>query len=144
MFDRETLRLFDVGDLTRPALFCVGELVNMHLRRHRVAMGLAQMLDRPQLRVIPNSLIGAMWWQFAMAVDGNRSYRQCGACRKWYEIAGQAGRTDKLFCSESCKARAHRKKQAEARRLRQEGMTAKAIAKQLGAEIKTVKGWISK
>jgi hypothetical protein len=137
---------FKEGDLIEPALHCIQVILQERLRAYGVSLALTR---GPGTRLLElfvdlDSLVGVLWLQFAMAVDGDRSYRQCQDCRAWYAVSGHAGRRDKLYCSASCRASAHRKKQADARRLHQEGMTTRAIAKQLGAEIKTVKGWISK
>jgi hypothetical protein len=140
------LKRFKEGDLIEPALHCIQVILQGRLREYGVSLALTRGPGTRllELSVDLDSLVGVLWLQFAMAVDGDRSYRQCQDCRAWYAVSGHAGRPDKMYCSASCRASAHRKKQAEARRLHQEGMTAKAIAKQLGAEIKTVKGWISR
>jgi hypothetical protein len=97
------------------------------------------------LHLVPTSLSGCLWLQFASAVDGNRTYRRCAGCGRWLEHSPQVARADRKFCSDSCKASAHRKKILKARKLHQDGAPLAQIAKRLGdTDAKTVKGWISK
>jgi hypothetical protein len=53
--------------------------------------------------VMPLDLEGAAWLEFADAVLGHRTFRQCGACSQWFEVAPDVGRTDKRFCSDVCR-----------------------------------------
>jgi hypothetical protein len=63
------------------------------------------------LYFVPTSLIAAMWLQFASAVDGDRQYRTCKTCGKWFEIGGSTGRRrDAETCSDSCRAAYPRKR----------------------------------
>lgn len=97
------------------------------------------------LRLVPQSLIGCLWLQFAKAIEGNRSYRQCGNCQGWFELGGSRGaRADKKFCSPSCKANAHRKKREEAVRLFSTRVAVREIARQLDTDLATVKSWVRK
>ena len=56
------------------------------------------------LFIVPSSLISAIWLQFAMAIDGDRNYRSCKNCGKWFEVGGSARRVDAEACSPSCRA----------------------------------------
>jgi hypothetical protein len=53
-----------------------------------------------------SSLIGAMWLQFALAVDGNRRYRSCPECGEWWDATET--RSDRQTCSDRCRKRRHR------------------------------------
>lgn len=53
-----------------------------------------------------SSLIGAMWLQFALAVDGNREYRSCPVCGEWWDSTET--RSDRQTCSDRCRKRRHR------------------------------------
>ncbi len=56
---------------------------------------------------MPANLLGAMWLQFAKAVEGNKSYVRCERCDRSFEInSPQGARRDKKYCSNSCRARA--------------------------------------
>lgn len=142
----EMLARFVPGDLVGPALHYMQRAINKKLLTHAVA---ARMLwdsryTRLSLHLVPTSLVGCLWLQFARAVDGDRDYRRCPDCRKWFEITKHISRSDRTFCSPTCKASAHRKKIAAARRLHADGVSAKTIAGQLKTDVGTVRGWISK
>ncbi len=61
------------------------------------------------VRLFPDSLIGAMWLQLALAIDKNASYRKCVSCEKWFEISPGSGRPEKIYCSNACRMREYRK-----------------------------------
>lgn len=61
-----------------------------------------------------DNLIGAMWLQFAFAVDGDRTYRDCPVCGKWWDAT--EARSHKAVCSDKCRA----KKSYNARKKREE------------------------
>ena len=54
------------------------------------------------------------------------------------------GRTDKQFCSNACRTKAYRKRQAEAVRLHGEGRSLEEIARDLDSDPGTVRGWIER
>jgi hypothetical protein len=85
--------------------------VDNRLADHKVKVRLQRDASSKQvgLRVVPQTFIGFLWLQFAKAIDGGRSYRRCEDCGKWFELGGQSSRSDKRFCSGTCKARRHRK-----------------------------------
>lgn len=56
---------------------------------------------RPTLEV--SSLIGAMWLQFALAVDGNRKYRSCPECGEWWDATDT--RLDRQTWNSQCEGR---------------------------------------
>lgn len=130
--------------------------INKHLlKRISPEMRSRQRKHNLGLRIVPDSLIGALWLQFALAVDGNKEYKQCKMCSTWFEIgrtesyspeAGFRGRArkDKTYCSNACRSRALREKKKEARRLYEKSITIDEIAKTLGSEQDTVRGWVGK
>ncbi|MDA8204257.1 MAG: hypothetical protein M0Z49_16175 [Chloroflexi bacterium] len=99
------------------------ELVATHLTRraaddadtlyhHGVGVGLVPQIDGSfAFRVQPETLLDAMWLQLALAIDGNREYRQCRQCRRWYELDPSIARTNRRYCTGACRSayyRAHR------------------------------------
>jgi hypothetical protein len=63
---------------------------------------------QPRLMMRPNTLISAMLLQFAQALEGGRSVRECPRCGKPFEIGGRGGkRSMAKFCSPQCQMAAH-------------------------------------
>ncbi len=99
------------GDPESAARYIVGDLVNKGLEgRVSAQLGPRAGETSPVIRLVPDSLIGALWLQFTIAVDGNLDYKRCEECQMWLEIAPGAGRPDKNYCSDACRMRAYRKR----------------------------------
>ena len=107
--DPEILARFVPGDPFGPALHCMQGLINEHLH-HRASPRLLwePNRDRLGLYIVPEGLIGALWLQFARAVERDARFRQCSECTTWFEVAPGRGRADKQFCSTACRTRAYR------------------------------------
>jgi hypothetical protein len=87
-------------------------------------------------------LVEVMWLQLSEALTGER-FRICRVCRNLFEVGtGRQGRIDKVFCSQKCQLRAHYEKKVRAREMRSEGAHLRTIAKELGTDTATVKGWV--
>lgn len=119
--------------------------VNNSLSRFKVEFGLS--LDERTLAVrmdiIPTSLLGCIWLQFARAIEGDKVYHQCENCKKYFEVgSNQTGRSDKRFCTPTCKANAHRKLKQEIVELHAQGVSVREIAKRTGKDIEKVKEWV--
>lgn len=57
------------------------------------------------------SLIGALWLQLTFAALGNRTYRSCPVCGKWWDATD--ARSHKAVCSDNCRAkRSYRERKA--------------------------------
>ena len=143
--DQEILARFVPGDPIGPALHCMQGLINEHLH-HRASPRLLwePNRDRLGLYIAPEGLIGALWLQFARAVERDARFRQCTECTTWFEVAPGRGRADKQFCSTACRTRAYRKRQAEAVRLHGEGRSLEVIARELESDPDTVRGWVER
>jgi hypothetical protein len=136
---------FRNGDTVMPARCFLQKRVNEKLHGVRASLLWNVKQTELGLRLVPQSLIGCLWLQFAKAIEGNKNYQQCGNCQGWFEIGGSRGaRADKKFCSPSCKASAHRKKREEALRLFLGRVPVKEIARQLDTDLATVKSWVRK
>jgi hypothetical protein len=55
--------------------------------------------DRLSPKPAARTLLGCMWLQFARAIGGDKSYRVCQNCKRWFEIGGgtHGGRSDKAL-----------------------------------------------
>ena len=143
--DPETMARFQQNDPVLPARYGLHYLINEKLKTYtsspRLLWDRTHKKPEETVRVVPHSLIAAMWVQFANAIEGNHKLLQCSECRKWFRLSGDR-RADSRFCSNACRFRAYRERQKQARKLYESGTPLREIAKQLGSETKTVKGWI--
>jgi len=138
------LARFNQSDVIKPAMDHIRKQLNKKMEEHKVT---ARMLwNRSEtglgLYIVPASLIGCLWLQFARAVDGDKRYVRCGDCGKWFEKTPHEGRANKKFCTETCKSSAHRKKKQQAYELSTTGLSVDEIARQLDAKPDRVAEWV--
>lgn len=125
IINRDTIRRtgWD-GDVTRAAWLQLAKMVDRGLYDRAwddpdpvaARMVFDRDADRPRIAHTPMSLRGAMWLQLARSIEGNISYARCieETCRKWFAVATNINRADRLYCSRKCKMRAYRRRRAEA------------------------------
>ena len=99
---------------------------------------------RLHLRIVPKNLLGAMWLQYAGGIDGDKDYRRCRACGKWFEISLEANRPTRFFCKDACRYKFYRERIAAAQKLHSEGVSIGEIAGRLDTDTTTVEGWIAR
>jgi hypothetical protein len=141
----DVFRKFKPGDVLAPSNLYLQQAINDELRKKGVCARLLWDTGwrSTRLHIVPVNLIGCIWLQFAKAVEGKKEYRQCENCFGWIEVGGgKASRSDKRFCSPTCKATAHRKKRERARKLAARGITRRAIALELNTELTKVNNWV--
>jgi hypothetical protein len=152
-FQEHWLNTFQQGDVVLPALVNVMGRVNARLRDQGSMPGSAgvapelvydERSGRLRLHIIPGNLLGAIWLQFAQAINGNKEYRQCAGCGKWFELSPDTARTSRFHCSDACRSRAYRERRERARVMRAQGKGIKAIAGELDSDVETVKNWVFK
>ncbi len=137
------LEQFMPGDIVVPAKVYLQQRVNYWLEASaspRLVWDAAS--SRMDLKFIPGSLLGAMWLQFARAIAGDRDFRQCKECGRWFELSPETARTNRLFCSGPCRSKAYRERQESAKKLQAKGWSLKEIATELGSDVPTVRGWV--
>lgn len=139
------LERFRRDDVIEPALYYIQRTVNENLKG-QASPRLLWNRDHRQLglRIVPGSLAGALWLQFAHAIERDSDFRRCSECGIWFELSVHSGRSDKVYCSNACRSRAYRKRQATAVSLHAEGHSESEIAERLNSDIDAVKGWIAK
>ncbi len=99
------------GDLTR-LIKIFDEQVK---GRTAVKLGKAWEVDQLALHIVPETLLSAIWLQFAQAVSVNTLLRQCALCSTWFTYGSGTGRRKSAhFCSSRCQKAAWKKrKEAE-------------------------------
>lgn len=141
----ECLQWYLSGDLAVPALMRVQAIINHHLEK-RISPRILWDDERRKkwsLYFVPDNLIGAIWLQLSQAVTQEKDYRRCRQCDTWFEIDHYTARSNRYFCSNACRSKAYRDRQAEARRLHGNGLSLEDIAGRLGSDRKTVTRWIN-
>jgi hypothetical protein len=108
----EILARFVPGDVLEPAKFALQRIVNKALKG---AVSPQLLFDDGELGFFeaPDSLRSAMWLQFAQAVGGHKKIIKCERCDTWFQVAPGVGRYGKKYCTDACRAAAHRKKRAK-------------------------------
>ena len=142
-YKEEFFKNLNTGELVRPALEFVRTKVTERLDKSGIANRLLwdPSYRRQKLHVVPESLVAALWLQFAKAIEGDKKYRQCEQCNRWFEVAAEK-REDAKFCQNACRSKAYRERQKTARKLRSEGVPVREIARRLESDTKTITRWI--
>ena len=121
-------------------------LVNKHLTA--VQWRMAQAPDRAyRISFTPNSLLGAMWLQLALAMVEVKRFERCKYkhCPKFIEISTSltGRRTNSEFCSNACKTKDYRERIRLAVELWRDGRDLRSIAKETHTEPQTIKRWVT-
>lgn len=138
---------FSEDDVLTPTVLILSRWVNRGLQGNvQQAMMYDPKRKQPTLRTRANSLLGLMWSQLGRSITRGEIVVPCESCQQPFLVNPDAdGRTArKRFCSDACKLKAHRKRQAEVVRLAEEGLAPKQIAEQTSTPAATVKKWIRK
>jgi hypothetical protein len=126
-----------------PAAAWLGRLINRRVGGKLTAGFTLDVSGRLSLAIRPENLLQAMWLQFGLAVCEHKTYRRCAVCQDWFELSPEVARTNRRFCSVSCKNRSYRGRLERARQLHAEGKSVRAIAEELDATVAVVKRWIA-
>jgi len=100
---------------------------------------------RFRLDWMPQSLLGALWLQAVGSVTRASRFQQCVSCGRIMEISVEkitGARADARLCSVACRSREYRKRKRHAKQLSRNGWTPARIAKRVGSETQTVRGWL--
>ncbi len=111
---RSLYQLLEPGEVVKPALFAVQHIVNEQLwKKGRVGPRLVWDEERGELvrRDKPSGLIGAIWMDLLLAVDGKIDYRRCLQCGTPFPVSPKGQR--RKFCSDRCRVANHRQLHAE-------------------------------
>ena len=101
--------------------------------------------------IVPTTLLGGIWMQFALAYLEAKKYREChnAECKYggWFEVAKPKSdrprrqRADARYCSTDCQTHAYRRRKEQARRLHNKGLSIAEIARELDVKEKSVENW---
>jgi hypothetical protein len=135
-------------DKKDPAMFLLGLLqrtTDLRLRK-QVLTRVLFAGNNPRLNLVlqPQSLLGALWLQFAAAVDAQKSFSRCPRCGVMFEVSRDTSgkRRSARFCSVRCRVANYRGRIDRARQLKGEGTPVREIARALNTRIPTVHNWL--
>lgn len=120
-------------------------LFNVHLQHVQGRMVIGADVQ-PRLSFVPQNLLAAMWLQLALAVAGDKQFRQCKFCRRLIEISTDdtGFRSHREFCSGTCKTNDYRRRRRMASALADKKTPATKIAAQLATDEATIARWLSR
>jgi hypothetical protein len=137
---------FRRGDLILPAsCFVAGQLNPALDGRITQYMTWSTSAGAPTLRTRPENLLGALYLQFALAITnpgGGFHYARCQQCGKRLTLGRLGSRIVRTTCSETCRTLLSRRRR-RAKALHKDGIPVKAIAKEVKADVPTVRNWIA-
>lgn len=100
------------GDTRWPAWFFIQDRINEALKDSVAPRMLWNSYNELKIYHAPKTLLGVMWLQFADAVSYDLEFRECAWCGMSFEIT-RTTRSDRLYCSNSCRVSASRKRTAK-------------------------------
>ncbi len=82
------------GDLKIPAIRLLQEIINTQTAEFRTSIVLYWDEQRNcyTQRLIPSSLLAAMWYQLSQYVSGERQIKQCIICHQWVDVTNVKGK----------------------------------------------------
>jgi hypothetical protein len=133
-------------DPAMAVLSTIQRIVDSRLRE-RVEVRLLFKGNQPQLggALMPQDLIGALWLQFAAAIDARKTFSTCRQCGTHFELSRDpetGKRRDSRYCTARCRVAHYRGRIEKAQQLKVKGLTPAQIARELGTQVRTVNGWL--
>ncbi len=140
----EWLAVFEPNDVVLPAIAYLQARLNERLAgkvHPRVLYDSEE--KRLRVRPVPDDLLTALWLQFAQAVEGDKKYQRCLECGAYFEVSPEVARKDRVFCSNACRSKMYRDRQARAHDMHAAHLPLDQIAERLDTNIETVRGWLA-
>lgn len=99
-------------DFRTPARIFLSERINWYLRNcTKVGLVFNNDFSQQQLRIIPDDLISAIWYQFANVVAAKSEISACIRCNEFYIRHNKRG-SEQQYCSNACKTKSYRIRKA--------------------------------
>lgn len=89
-------------------------------------------------------LLDAIKFQLADAIAERKGYRKCDLCGRPFELRPQINRSDRVFCSDSCRVKSYQHRKKDALELRSKGWSMRRIAERTGSDLATVERWLGR
>lgn len=95
------------------------------------------------LETAVGQLLDVLNVQLITSVAQLKRFRGCEFCGKPFELTPQVNRADRLFCSDTCRVKAHQKRKRQAIEMRKAGKPLREIVKATKSDLATVKRWLA-
>lgn len=96
------------GDFITPARMFLCKRVNSFLSSHiNIALVSSLDLSELRLRIVPENLITAIWYQFARAIAAGQEIAACRNCGEFFAKLNRRG-SDQKYCSSACRTMNYR------------------------------------
>jgi hypothetical protein len=134
-------------DASVRGLAFIRSVVNNRIHKH-VGLSLLHASERRRavplaIHTIPLNLIGALWLQLALAIEGDLEYRRCPECQNWFFVRPKAREDATTFCSSKCRVRSYRGRKREVLRLAEQGLEPKEIREKVDSEPESITRWVA-
>jgi len=92
--------------------------------------------------VDPNTLLSAIWLQFAQSLNGGPELIKCPVCEDFFRIVKGRNRKSRKTCSDACKSKLSRNRKKIALELFEQGNEPNEISEAVGSKLETVQRWV--
>ncbi len=123
-------------------------LMNEHLQHVQLQMELKADTGKRRLNFAPTTLLSALWLQASLGVVGDTNVTQCKHCQRLFErsqgdryFGDRRGRSDREYCSDSCRKMAYQRRRRTANKLFKAGASLRDIANRTETAMATVRRW---
>lgn len=118
------------------------ELVNEMLEEVKLSPVAALRGGSIAVHLVCDELLLALNLQLAESILDQKRYRSCELCGKAFELSPQVNRSDRTFCSDTCRVKTYQQRKRRALKMREEGKSLREIVSEIGSDMQTVKGWL--
>ena len=106
---------FAPPDVTQPAWYALQDATNRCMgERASTPRLLWNAGGHLRVFVVPQTLIAAIWIQFAFAIGSDYAYKTCKTCGRWFQVGpGADMRLDARYCSNACRQKSYREEKSK-------------------------------
>lgn len=120
----------------------VGELIDRYVDDSHVHLQMGELDGAFGFFLEPRTLHDVLRMQLVLSVVESTEYRTCAVCGRPFELSPKSTRSDRLYCSDSCRVRNYQRRRRQAIDLRSKGKSLRVIAHDLQSDLQTVKKWV--
>jgi hypothetical protein len=138
--EKKIFELIKTDEIVLPAKIVLNNLINKKLAKYPLRLRL--LLDEknePKQFVVPDNLLGAMWFQLFQSITGEKKYKKCAVCGTWENVTEK--RTDWLY-HDSCGSTFRGRKRRGIQDVLNGKKSLEEVAKHCGVSVSLIKEWL--